>query len=79
MVSKTRRYLASKYFLDGECNCNTTTKLNDRCVYGGECRRCCVIYKVTRKFCTEFYVGDIQNTLKNNKTTLPRCGSKSHE
>ena len=46
LVSKIRRDLASKDFLDRECNCNTTTKVNGRCVYGGECLICCVIYKV---------------------------------
>ena len=64
LVSKTRRNLASKAFLDRECNCNTSTKVKGRCTYGGECQRCCVIYKVTCKCCGKFYVGNTQNTLK---------------
>ena len=39
-------------------------KINIRCVYGGGCRRFCIIYKVTCNFLGQFYVGDTQNTLK---------------
>ena len=39
-------------------------KVNGRCAYKGECYRCCVVYKVTCKFCDDFYVVDTQNTLK---------------
>ena len=78
LVSKIRRNLASKDFLDGECNCNTTAKVKGRCAYRGECRRCCVIYKVTWKCCGDFYVGNTQNTLKKG-TTLPICSTKSRK
>ena len=64
MVSKTIQDLASKVFLDKECNFNVTKKVNGRCVYGGECCGCCVIYKFTCKFCGDFYIGNTQNTLK---------------
>ena len=63
LVNNIRWNLASTNFLDRECNCNTTTKVKVRCVYGGECRKCYVIYKVMCKFCGEFYVGNNQNTL----------------
>ena len=39
-------------------------KGNGRYVYKVECRRCCVIYKVTCKCCSDFYIGNTQNTLK---------------
>ena len=64
LSSKIRRNLASKDFLDIECNCDTNTKVKGKCAYGGECRRCCVIYKVTCKCGGNFYVVNIQNTLK---------------
>ena len=64
LVSKIRRKLTSKYFLDRKCNCKTSTKVKVRCADGGECQRCCVIYKVTCKCCGEFYVGNTQNALK---------------
>ena len=49
LVSKIRLNLASKDFLDRECNCNTSTKVKGKCAYGGKCQKCCVIYKVTFK------------------------------
>ena len=64
LVSKIRLNLASKAFLDRECNCNTNTKVKGRCTYGGEYRRCCVIYKVTCKCCVDFYVGNTPNNFK---------------
>ena len=72
LVSNIRRNLASKDFPDRECNCNTNTKVKERCAYGGECRRCCVIYKVTCKFCGGFYVGNTQNTLKKKWNNTSR-------
>ena len=73
LVSKTRRNLASKDFLNREYNCNTTKKVKGRCAYGGECRRCFVIHKVTCKCCGDFYVGNTQNTIKkqwNNTSNM---------
>ena len=49
LESKTRWNLSSKDFIVREFNYNLTVKLNVRCVYVGEYRRCCVIYKVTCK------------------------------
>ena len=63
-VSKIRRGLESKGCIDRELNCNLATKVNGMCAYGGKCRRCCVIYKVTCKFCGNFYVGNTQKNLK---------------
>ena len=63
-MGKARYNMVSCFcFLDRECNCNSTVKVNSGCVYEGECRRCCVIYKFTCKFSGEFYVGNTQNTL----------------
>ena len=39
-------------------------KVNVTCVHRGECRRYCVFYKATCKFCGNFYVVNTQNTLK---------------
>ena len=33
-------------------------------------------FKVTFKFCDNFFVGNTQNALKSNGTTLPRCVTK---
>ena len=48
------------------------------CEYRGECCRWYVVYKVTCKFCGDFYVINNQNTLKNNGTTLTICAPKGH-
>ena len=42
---------------------HSTTKRNFMCAYRGECCRCFVVYKVTCKFCGDFYVGNTKNTL----------------
>ena len=48
------------------------------CEYKVECRKWCVVYKVKCKCYGDLYVGNTQNILKNNRTTLPKCGPKGH-
>ena len=45
LVGNTRKGICSKYFLNFECNCNSTPKVKGTCAYGGECRACCVVYR----------------------------------
>ena len=78
LVSKIRKVLASKDFPHRYCNCNATMKVNGICTYKGECRKCCIVYKVTCKHCNDFYVGNNQNTLKKNGTTLSIFSSKGN-
>ena len=47
LLGKIRKGIGSEYFLNCEFNCNYTTKVKGKCAYGGECRSCCVVYKVT--------------------------------
>ena len=49
LVSSISKGIASKDILNGDCNCNTITKLNGTCAYGVEHITCCVVYKVTCK------------------------------
>ena len=79
LVSKLRNSLEYNDSIDIECNYNLTTKVNGICAYIGECRRCCVVYKVTCQCCGDFYVGNTQNTLKKKGTSIPRLGPKIHE
>ena len=79
LVSKTKKGLASRDFIDRECNCKYTVKVNGMCEYRGECRKCCVVYKVTCKCCCDFYVVNTRKISKINGTTLPRCPPKSHD
>ena len=64
MVGKFRKGIRSKYFLNRECNCNSTTKVKVTCAYKGECRTCCLFYKVIYRLCLSVYVGNTQNNLK---------------
>ena len=64
MIRKLRKGISSKDFLDRECNCISTTKVKDEFVYEGDCRACCIVYKVTCKKCLSVYVGNTQNTFK---------------
>ena len=63
MIGKLRKGTGSKDFLDRECNCSSTTKVKGECAYKGDCRACCIVYKVTCKKCLSVYVGNNQNTL----------------
>ena len=64
MVDKLRTGIVSRYFLNRECNCSSTTKVKVTCDYKGDYRARCVFYKVTCKKCLSVYVRNTQNTLK---------------
>ena len=64
LVSKLREGLSYKESVDRECNYNSTMKVSGMCAYRGDCRRCCVVYKVTCKCCGNLYVENTQNTQK---------------
>ena len=55
----------SRDFCDLECNCNKLSKVDSRCIFGGDCRKSCVVYKVTCRECDEFYIGNTQQKMKN--------------
>ena len=66
--------IISRDFCDLECNCNKLSKVEGRCIFGGDCRKSCVVYKVTCRECDEFYIGNY--TTKDEKpsgTTLEWC------
>ena len=63
-------------FFNLECNCKSNTKVNVIYAYGGKCQKFCIVDKIECKFCDDCYVGNNQNTLKMNGTTLPICGPK---
>ena len=54
-------------FMDLPCNCNNATKRHGKCVYNGNCRKMCVIYKVTCRKCENFYIGNTQQRMKNHQ------------
>ena len=52
-------------FMDLPCNCNKATKMHGRCVYNGNCRKMCVVYKVMCRKCECYYIGNMQQKMKN--------------
>ena len=63
-VGKLRERIGPKDFLDCECNCISTTKVRGECAYKGECRSCCLVYKITCKLFLSVYLVNKKNTLK---------------
>jgi hypothetical protein len=62
--------IISRDFQDLACNCNKVTKIDGECIYGGDCRKSCVVYKVTCKIprcCKQFYIGNTQQKMKNRQ------------
>jgi len=62
--SKLIKGVRSLDFENLECNCNSKSKTDGKCVYGGKCRHSIVVYKATCKICDKFYVGNTQQKLK---------------
>ena len=54
-------------FMDLPCNCNNAMKRHGKCVYNGNCRKMCVVYKVTCRKCKYFYIGNMQQRMKNHQ------------
>ena len=52
-------------YVDHVCNYNMNNlNENGECLYGGNCRRKCIIYKATCQITNRFYVGSTANGLK---------------
>ena len=85
LQNKIMQNIESVDFLPRKCNCNKASKVDGKCSYGeGQCRKCCIIYKVTCKICDAEYIGNTQNHLKtrfachySEVRNLVRTGRKS--
>jgi hypothetical protein len=64
LTTKLTEDVASKDFMDEECNCHKSTKVGGLCIFGEKCRRKMLVYKCTCKDCGIFYIGQTQNGLK---------------
>jgi hypothetical protein len=67
LMKKLIEGIVSRDFQDLKCNCNKLSKVDGKCVYGGNCRKPCVVYKVTCRECEEFYIGNMQQKMKNHQ------------
>jgi hypothetical protein len=56
--------ITSRDFQDLPCNCYKSSKVDGKCIYNGDCRKSCVVYKVTCKLCDLPYIGQTQQKLK---------------
>ena len=65
MVGKIRKGIVSKVFLNCDCKCKSTNKVKGTCACGGECRACCVVYKVIYRRFILVYAVNTQNNFKN--------------
>jgi len=57
--------LVSKEFQQRECNCRGSNLRNEECMYDEDCRKRCVVYKITCRHCQKFYIGNTSDLLKN--------------
>ena len=64
LSGKLLKGIGSKDFEDLECNCNTASKINGKCIYDSKCRSSILIYKAECKECKSFYIGNTQQHLK---------------
>ena len=62
--AKIMNGIVSRDFMDRECNCYAPSKVDGKCMFNGDCRKCCVIYKATCTHCDMHYIGSTQNDVK---------------
>ena len=63
LTGKVMKGVESLDFMDRDCNCNRASMVDGNCIFGGDCRKCIVVYKCTC-ICGKFYIGSTQNSVK---------------
>ena len=63
---KLNEGITSDHYGDRACNCSKPNRdmTTGLCVYGGDCRKKCLIYKADCLMCSESYIGSTMDTLK---------------
>ena len=64
LVNKLMDGIQSLDFIERDCNCRTDTKVNGKCLYGGNCRVSCIVYSIKCKICKKEYIGQTQQHKK---------------
>ena len=67
--NKLTNKITSKDFMDLNCNCQTNSKVNGKCIYNENCRKSIIVYKANCKLCGCFYIGNTQQKLKQQMNT----------
>jgi hypothetical protein len=57
--------LVTKEYKTRDCNCRGSNLREGECIYGEECRKRCVVYKISCRHCKKFYIGNTSDLLKN--------------
>ena len=68
LMIKLMKDVKSRDFKDLPCNCNQASKINGLCMFGGECRKSIVVYKIECKDCSIYYIGNTHQKLKVQMT-----------
>ena len=63
LTGKVMKGVESLDFMDRDCNCNRAFMVDGGCIFGGDCRKCIVVYKC-QCMCGKFYIGSTQNSVK---------------
>ena len=58
LSTKLTKNVISEDFAKLPCNCNQSSKTNDECMFGGDCRKSIVIYKAECRECKMLYIGN---------------------
>ena len=64
LSKKINTGIKSKDFENKPCNCSTNSTSEGTCMYNGMCRQYCIMYKVTCKLCNAVYIGNTQQSFK---------------
>ena len=56
--------ITSKDFVNLNCNCIQSTTVNEKFIYGGNCKKSTVVHKATCEECDCYYIGSAQQKLK---------------
>ena len=64
LTSKLNKNIGSKDVKNLPCSCNARSKVDDKCIFNGECRISIVIYKSTCTSTGKSYIGNTQQKVK---------------
>ena len=64
LSNKLMRGIKLEKYLPRNCNCVSTSKVNCKCIYNNDCRKCFLIYEAKCKICNQVYIGNTQQHFK---------------
>ena len=64
LTNKLNKNIGSKDFEPLQCNCNAGSRVDGQCIFGRECRKSMVVYKVKCSETGKVYIGNTQQKVK---------------